>query len=196
MTEAILMQRDATPSLQLPDMIAAAERALNWGLELCARRMGLDSAQTAVEQVRQGSAVARMYCCTGIAKQVAESLAASEESVRAVYAPDQDVLFRDLCASAEAGEEATVSLLVWTRHRTAALDSLVAAWDRALTQVCRDRIGAHGQVPVLDVHITEDTDLEKLFGAGPRAATATRLAVYWMWATNQVVDIVFDRTGV
>ena len=196
MTEAILTQKGAALALQLPDMTAVAERALTWALELCARRMGLDGPQAAAHHVRQGNAVARMHCCSGIAKQIAESLGASEQNVRAIYAPDYDVLFRDLCSDEEARDESMVRLLVWTRRKTAALDSLVTAWDRALAQACRDKIGSHGQVPLLDVQVIDDTDVEKHFGSGRNEALATRLAVYWMWTMNQVVDIVYARSGV
>jgi hypothetical protein len=196
MTEAVLTQKEATLSVQLPDMTAVAERALTWALEFCARRMGLDSPQIAADQVRRGSTVARMYCCSSIAKQVAESLGASEQNIRAIYAPDHDILFQDLCSGEEARNESMVSLLVWTRRKTAALDSLVTAWERALKQACRDRIDSHGQVPVLDVQVIDDTDVEKHFGSDRNEALATRLAVYWMWTTNQVVDIVYDRRDV
>lgn len=131
-----------------------------------------------------------------MAEQVAESLGASEQNVRAIYAPDQDILFRDLCSDEEARDESMVRLLVWTRRQTAALDSLVMAWDRALAQACRDKIGSNGQMPLLDVQVIDDTEVENHLGAGRREGMATRLAVYWMWTMNQVVDIVYDRGGV
>jgi hypothetical protein len=193
MTEAILTHREAPPSLPLPDVTAAAERALTWALESCARRMGMEGAQAAARHVRQGNVVARVHCCSSIAKQVAESLGASEQSVRAIYAPDYDVLFEDLCSDREAGDKPTVRLLVWTRRQTPSLDSLVAAWDRALAEACREKIGPHGQAPSLDVQVMEDTDVAKHFGSCWREGMTTRLAVYWMWTMNQVVDIVYDQ---
>ena len=135
MTEAVLTQKDITLPLQLPDMTAVAERTLTWALELCAKRMGLmDGAQAAARHVRQGNVVARMHCCSSIARQIAESLGASEQNVRAIYAPDYDVLFWDLCSGEQTRDESMVHLLVWTRRKTAAFDSLVTAWDRALAQ--------------------------------------------------------------
>jgi len=196
MAEAILARKEVTLSLPLPDMTAVAERALTWALESCARRMGLAGAQAAAHHVQQGDVVARVHCCSSIAKQVAESLGASEEGVRAIYAPDYDVLFEDLCSDKGAKDGSMVRLLVWTRHHTVALDALVAAWDRALAQACRDKIGSHGQAPSLDVHVMEDADIERHFGSGWSEGMTTRLAVYWMWSTNQVVDIVYDRSGV
>jgi hypothetical protein len=195
MTDAVLPQQGATLSSQQPDITAVAEGALTWALELCARKMGLDSPRTAAHHVRQGSAVARMYFRSSLAKQIAEFLGASEQDVRAILAPDYDVLFRDLCARGEAREESMVRLLVWTRRRTAALESLVIAWDRALAQAYGGSIGASGQAPLLDVQVVDDTDVEKHVGLARSEGMATRLAVYWMGTMNQVVDIVYDRGG-
>jgi hypothetical protein len=196
MTEAVLTRKEAKLPLQLPDLAATAERTLTWALESCARRMGLDDSQAAAQHVRQGNAVARLHCCSSIAKQVAESLGGAEQKVRAIYAPDYDILFQDLCSDVGSQDESMVRLLVWTQRQTEALGSLVTAWDRALAQACRDKIGSQGQAPMLDVQVMEDTDIEKHFGSRWSEGMTTRLAVYWMWTMNQVVDIVYDRRGV
>jgi hypothetical protein len=192
MTEAVLTHRDITMPLPLPDVTALAERVLTWALELCAKRMGLDGVQAAADRVRQGNTVARMHCCSSIARQVAESLGTSERNVQAIYAPDYDALFWDLCSDAERSES-MVRLLVWTRRKTSEFDSLVSAWDRALAQACSEKLGAHEQAPSLDVQVMDDTDLERHFGSGRRRGMATRLAVYWMRTMNQAVDIVYTR---
>ena len=193
MTGAILTNQRSSPALHLPDLTAAADRAINWALESCARLMDLDGPSAAAHQIQRGNAVARMHCCTSISRQIAQSLGASERNVRAAFSPDHDVLFEDLCSDAQAQHKPMVSLMVWTKHKTANLDSLVAAWDRALVKACREKIGAHEQASLLDVHIVDDVEIQKCFGAGCEAVTATRLAVYWMWSTNQVVDIVYSR---
>jgi hypothetical protein len=193
MTEAVLANKGLSPSLQWPDLPAAADRAINWALESCARLMDLDGPSAAAHQMQQGNAVARMHCCTSVTQEIAKALGTSEKNIRAVFAPDHDVLFEDLCSDAQAQHKPLVSLMVWTKIRTANLDSLVLAWDRALVKACRENIGAHNQTSLLDVHIVDDVEIQKCFGAGRGAVTATRLAVYWMWSTNQVVDIVYDR---
>jgi hypothetical protein len=105
--------------------------------------------------------------------------------------------FQDLCSDKGIADESMVQLLVWTQRRTAAFDSLVTAWDRALAQACKDAIGTQQQMPLLDVQVIEDTEIEKHFGAGRSARMAThQLAVYWLQTTNQVVDIVYARRGV
>jgi hypothetical protein len=183
-------EEEATPLL---DMTAVAERASTRALESCARRMGLEDPQKAVYHVRNGNAVARMYYCSSMAKQVAECLGASEQQIRAIYAPDYDVLFRDLSSKEAPQGEAMVCLLVWTRHKTAALGSLVAAWERALAQACRDTIGSRGQASLLEVQVMDDADVEKDLGSGWSEGMATRLAVHWLWARRQAVNIVYDR---
>jgi hypothetical protein len=180
-------------ALPLLDLSAAAERAVARALESCAGRMGLEGPRQAAYQVRNGNAVARMYYCSSMAKQVAECLGASEQYIRAIYAPDYDVLFRGFCSNEEPREEAMVCLLVWTRLKTAALDSLVTAWERALTEACRDTIGPRGQASLLEVQVMDDTDVEKHLGSGWSEGMATRLAVHWLWARRQAVNIVYDR---
>ena len=193
MTDAVLPQKGATQPPHVPDVTLSAERALTRALELCAAKMGLDGPHTAAHHVRQGNAVARMYFCSGMAKQVAESLGASEQNVRAICAPDYDVLFQDLCSRGKARDEWMVRLLVWTRCKTSELDSLVIAWRRALLEVYRDTVGSDDKPPLLDVQIIDDADVEQHFRPGRGEGRATRLAVYWMAKMNQVVDIVYER---
>ena len=191
MAGAVLTQQ--TVSLQLPDLTGVADRVLAWALERCATRMGLEGAQAAAGHVRAGDAVARMHCCASIAQQVANSLGTADRKVRAIYAPDYDILFQDLCSEEGAGEASMVRLLVWTRRRTAELDALIVAWDLALARACREKIGAHELKPLLDVQVVEDRDVEKLLGYGQKDRMAARLAVYWMWSLHHVVDIVYEQ---
>jgi hypothetical protein len=157
--------------------------------------MGLEGAQTAANHVRQGDALAQMHCCASIARQVAESLGTSERGVRAVYAPDYDILFQDLCSEAGARQETMVHLLVWTRRRTETLDALVAAWDRALARACMQLIGAQEPHPLLDVQIIDDAEVEQLLGHGQKERMAPRLAAYWMRSMHHVVDILYDQAN-
>lgn len=192
--ERVHNEEEATSPLL--DMTAVAERVLTRSLESCARRMGLQGPQKAAYHVRNGNVVARMYYCSSMAKQVAECLGASEQNIRAIYAPDYDVLFRNLSSNEGPREEAMVCLLVWTRLKTTALDSLVTAWERALTKVCSETIGSQGKAPLLEVQLMDDADVEKHLGSGWREGMATRLAVHWLWARKQAVNIVYDRRDI
>lgn len=191
MAEAVPLQKRST--VQLPDMTAAANRALDLAFESCARLMQLATPSAAAYQMQHGNAVARMHCCTSITREIAQSLGASDQNVRAIFAPDYDLLFQDLWSDTRTQPKPMVSLMVWTRQRTAKLGALVTAWDRALVQACRDRLGSDEQTPLLDVHIVDDIEIRQRLGADRSAMTATRLAVHWMGSTNQVVDIVYDQ---
>jgi hypothetical protein len=192
MIEPGLTWKMPTMPLPWPDMAAAAEHVLSRALELCAKRMGLDGAQAAADQVRQGNITARVHCCSGIARQIAESLGSSDQNVRAVYALDDDTLLREMCSNQETQYQSKVHLFVWMQHKTTALDSLVTAWDRALVQVCKDTIGAKGQTSLLDVQVMDDAHFEEHF-AGRKKGMITRLAVYWLQTMDRTVDIVYTR---
>ena len=191
MARAVPIQEGST--LQLPDMTAAAHRALDLALESCAKLMHLDDPLAAAYQIERGNAVARMHCCTSITQEIAQSLGALDQNVLAVFAPDYDVLFEYLCSEPQAQPKPMVRLMVWTRQKTAKLDALVAAWDRALVQACREKIGSNEQTSLLDVHIVDDGEIRKRLGTESSAMTPTRLAVHWMGSTHQVVDIVYDQ---
>ena len=193
MAGATPVDEGSTLPPQLLDLSAAADCALDLALESCARLMDLGAPSAAADRIRRGNAVARMHCCTSVTQEIAKSLSSLDRNVRAVFAPDHDLLFENLCSDARTQGKPMVSLMIWTRHKTARLDSLVAAWDRALVQACREKIGAHEQAPLLDVHIVDDDEIQNNLGADRRVVTATRVAVYWMWSTKQVVDIVYDR---
>lgn len=193
MAGATPVDEGSTLPVQLPDMSAAADRALDLALESCAKLMDLDTPSAAAYQIRQGNVVARMHCCTSITQEIAKSLGTLDQNVRAVFAPDHDLLFENLCSDGKTQGKPMVSLMVWARHKSAKLDSLVAAWNRALVEACREKIRTREQTPLLDVHTVDDDGIRENLGADCRAVTATRVAVYWIWSTKQVVDIIYDR---
>jgi hypothetical protein len=195
MIESVLMRKEQVVPLSLPDLTGVAERVLNQALAFCASRMGLNSTQAAASEVRQGNVTARVHCCSGIARQVAEALGSSEQNVMAIYTPDQDLDLQTMCSDRETQPKSMVHLFVWMRRKTAAFDSLVTAWDRALVQVCKDTIGVQGQRSLLDVQVMDDAYLEQHFGAGRSKGMVTRLAVYWLRTMNQAVDVVYAREG-
>lgn len=195
MVESVLTQTLEPLPLQWPDLAGAAERVFSRALEVCARRMGLSDVQAAAAEVRQGNVTARMHCCAGIARQIAEALGSSEKNIRAIYAPDDDVPLQELCEGQGTQPKSTIDLFVWTRHKTAELDALIAAWDRALVKACQGMIGSQGQTSLLAVHVMDDAHIEEHFGAGLNGRLGTRLAVYWLRTVNQAVDVVYSRNG-
>jgi hypothetical protein len=127
------------PPLQLPDAASMAEATLAKALEFCAHY--------------------------NLAKQAAEFLGALDENVKAVYICDYDATPEDLCFG-EATQASLVHLVVWARRKTGALNSLVAALDRALVQSYADLIGMRQLAHLLDVQVIDDADVENRVGYG------------------------------
>jgi hypothetical protein len=195
MAESVLIHTLDPMPLQWPDLTGAAERVFDRALKVCATKMGLRDAHAAAAQVRQGNVTARIHCCAGIARQIAEALGSEERNIRAIYAPDDDVPLEALCEGEGTQHRSSVDLFVWTRHKTAKLDALVAAWDRALVKACQSMIGSQGQTSLLSVYVMDDAHIEQHFGAGQNGRLGTRLAVYWLQTVNQAVDIVYSQNG-
>ena len=155
----------AAPSLRLPDADSTAEFALTRALDFCAQKMGADSVQTAIDCLRQGNSTACQYCHYSLAKQVAESLGALDENVKAVYVVDYDATPEDLCFG-EATPTSLIHLIVWAERKTSALDSLVAGLDLALAQKYADLTGQHQLAHLLDVQVIDDADVKQRVGYG------------------------------
>jgi hypothetical protein len=153
------------PPLQLPDAASMAEATLAKALEFCAQKMGFDSHQAVVDHLRQGDSTAYSYYHYSLAKQTAESLGALDENVKAVYVCDYDATPEDLCFG-EATQASLVHLIVWAQRKTGALNSLVAALDRALVQSYADLIGMRQLTHLLDVQVIDDADVESRIGYG------------------------------
>ena len=153
------------PPLQLSDAANMAEATLAKALEVCAQKMGFDSHQAVVGHLRQGDSTTCSYYYYNLAKQAAEFLGALDENVKAVYICDYDATPEDLCFG-EVTPAPLVHLVVWARRKTGALNSLVAALDRALVQSYADLIGMCQLMHVLDVQVIDDADVENRVGYG------------------------------
>ena len=193
MTEAVLTQNNPMLSVQWPDLVAAAERVMTRALDLCAQRMGLADSTAAALCVRQGNAVARMHCCAGMTKQVAKALGSSDRNVRAVYTIDYDVAPQELCSGGETPDTSMVRLLVWTEHRSAAFDSLVSSWDRALVEACKNTIGIQQHTSLIDVHVIDDAEVGQHFRCDGCEHAPMRLAAYLLKTSNEAVEITYTR---
>ena len=153
------------PPLRLPNAASTAEAALTKALEFCARKMKLDSHQAVVDHLRQGDRTACSYCHYSLAKQVAEYLGAFDENVKVVYICDYDATSEDLCFG-EAAQTSPIHMIVWADRNTGALNSLVAALDRALVQSYADLLGTSQLRYLLDVQVIDDADVENRIGYG------------------------------
>lgn len=153
------------PPLRLPDGASMAEAALATALEFCAQKMRLDSQQAVVDRLQQGDRTACSYCHYTLAKQVVEYLGALDENVKAGYICDYDATPEDLCFG-EATQTSLIHLIIWADRKTGALDSLVAALDRALVRSYAALLGMSQLRHLLDVQVIDDADVENRIGYG------------------------------
>ncbi len=150
---------------RLPDADSTAEITLAQALEFCAQKMGLTGRQAVVESLQQGDGNACNYCHYSIAKQVAESLGALDENVKAVYVADYDATPEDLCFGAGT-RTSPIHLIVWVKRKTNALESLVEALDRAMAKRYANVIGPRQLAHLLDVQTVDDDDVKNHVGYG------------------------------
>jgi hypothetical protein len=151
---------------ELLDAASSSENVLSEAVAFCARKVGADSLDAAVDLLRQNERTACGYCLYSIAKQLAASLGAVDENVKAVYVLDYDATPEDLCFGTLNQGAPLVHLIVWAERKTAALSSLVAALDRALAQAYTDLVGGPQAETLLDVQMIDDADVENRTGHG------------------------------
>jgi hypothetical protein len=177
--------------LQSTDATHIAANILIQTLESCAQEMALDGPDVVAQHLRQDQSASCACFCDSLTEQVAYALGALDERVWAIYAPD-DTLADDVCFCGGIPSVPLVHLLIWRQWRTTAFDSLVAALDRALAQVYKDKIGTQDLPTLLDVHVIDDGSFEKHFGSVRSKRAFMRPVAYWL-TRNEVVDIVYAR---
>jgi hypothetical protein len=142
-----------------------AQAILTQAMEYCAQKMRLASSQAVIDRLKVGDGQVCGYCHYSVAKQVAESLGALDDNVKAAYIYEYDATSDDLCFG-EPGRALPIHILVWTERKTAALKMLVETWDRALAQSYVEMIGVHQPAHLLDVQVVDNADVEKRMGYG------------------------------
>lgn len=147
------------------DVAGTAQAMLSQAMEYSAQKLGLDDLQAVVERLRAGDGQACEYCHYSIAKQVAESLGALDQNIKAAYVYDYDATSEDFCFG-EVGRALPIHLVVWAGRKTAALKVLVETWDRALAPHYAKMINGHQPTHVLDVQVVDCADVEKRIGYG------------------------------
>lgn len=159
-----------TPPLQMPDTVSAAEDTLNKALAVSARRMGLDGPEAVQEALKRADARAFRYTSHELACQLAQTLAALDRQVKAVYvfedyATPEDLIF------AEDSPTLAINLIAWVDRKTKALAVLAQGLDRALAERCNafiapERGSDAGVIHVLDVQLVDDHDVRMRVGYG------------------------------
>jgi len=154
----------AMPQRSVVSVDEEAETAVNAALEFAAQKLG-KPVNTVVARLQEGDSAAASYWRYGLAKQMAECLANWDASVKAVYVVDYDATPEDL-ALGTATRPLMVHLIAWADRKTAALDSLVAALDRALVERVAQLMGMDRLAHMLDVQVVDDEDVEACRGYG------------------------------
>lgn len=154
-----------TPQWSLPDAVSTAESIITGAMEFCAKKMRLENTQAVLDLLRQRKATACSYCQYSVAKQVGDSLGTLDENVKAVYILDYDATPEDICFATEKSS-VLIHLIVWAERKTSALDALVTALDRALTQDYGRLLDMEQLEHLLDVQVVDDADVEGRIGYG------------------------------
>jgi len=157
-TKPVVVAKGKAPALYLPDASSTAAVILSQAMEYCAQKMGLQSTQAAIEQVKQGDTMACGYCHYSAAQQVADALGMLDSNVQAAYMFEYDATPEDVCM----GEAKIIPLhlLVWVKRKTDALSALVESLDRAMAQSLANMLGTSADAHVLDVQIVDDSDVK------------------------------------
>lgn len=158
------------PVLRLPDADSMVENILDRAMTFCAQKLRLSDPETAIQRMKQGDSAACRYCQYSIAKQVAESLGALDENLKAVYVCDYDATPQDICFREETSA-LLIHLIAWADRKTEALNSLVNALDSALAHKHADLMGQGQVTHTLDVQIVDDDDVEGRRGYGAMLAS-------------------------
>lgn len=150
---------------EVKNLTGITGEVLTQAIEYCAQKVRLDNSQTVIDRLRQGDGNVCEYCNYSLASQVAASLGALDENVRAAYIYDYEALPEDP-SFGEGERTLPIHLIVWTNRKTAALNSVVESWDRALTQRYAELVGGRQPAHLLDVQVVDSTDVVKRIGYG------------------------------
>lgn len=159
---------------EVNNLAGITEAVLSRALEYCALKARLEDSQAVIDRLRQGDRRVCEYCNYSLAKQVAASLGALDENIKAAYLCDYDYDYNtpteDDCFG-ETGRAWPIHLIVWANRKTAALNAIVDTWDRALTQHYAELIGGCQPAHLLDVQVVDCTDVVKRRGYGAMLAS-------------------------
>jgi len=154
-----------TTSCRIPDSASTAETALNTALQFCSDKMKATGAAEVIDCLSRGETTSRSYFNYCLAQQIAAYLGTLDSDVKAVYLFDYDATPEDICFC-ESTQDILVHLIIWTRRKTAAQNSLLQALDRALIEQYAELMSCAQPRHFLDVHFVEDADVENRMGYG------------------------------
>jgi hypothetical protein len=155
----------AAASVHPTDILGIADVLMSEALEFCAEKLNLCSSEAVINRLRQRDGVCYRYWHYGLAKKLGRYLGMSDESIRAVYLYDYDTVLDDICPS-EVVPDMLIHLVIWSRRKTAALNSLMEGLDKALAQAHAKLLGMDEPSHLLDAHVVDDYEFENRLGYG------------------------------
>lgn len=149
--------------LGVKDASAATEGMLDKALLDCAEQMRLNSAEAALELLREGHPLACWYTHHSLGEQVAEVLGALDNTVKSAFLFDVDTTPEDLTFG-EPPPTSPIHMIVRAERKTNALYALIRALEGAILDEYANRVGLGRLEYLLDVQLIDGTDIEKRRG--------------------------------
>lgn len=153
----------------LPDTATAMRASLQSALAFCADKMRLESPEAALQIVKQGDRTAQSYFEYGLARQLAEHLGALDPHLRAVYLFDDEATPEDMVFG--TARPLPIHLIAWVERKSGALDSLLAAMDRALLEGYVSLFDSPEVAHLLDAQVVDDAEVGSRSGYGALLAS-------------------------
>ncbi len=151
--------------VSVTDAANIADAAVNAALKFAVDKTQLEDTSAVVDRLKWGNSVTYGYFHYGLAKHMAQRVGELDQDVKAVYVWDEDMASEDKPFDGIA-EPGPIHLIVWVQRRTNALESLLEALDRALTESYAKLMGARELQHVLDAQIIDDEAVEQRTGYG------------------------------
>lgn len=163
-TDTIDVEFSALP-LRLPDAGSAVEDALAKALEYAAHKTGAHNLAAVFDALRRRDVTTVQYTAYGLACQLAETLGALDETVKAVYLFDAGATGGDEVFD-EPASDLSIHLIVWAERKTKALAALISGLDRALMQAVTALQEMPAAMQLLDAQIVDTAEVQQRIGYG------------------------------
>jgi hypothetical protein len=138
-------------------------------IEFCAEKTGLQGSEQVLQALRCGDCSVCEYLRYGLAKQVAEYFGSVDDTIKAIYTYEPEyAASADEPIPGQPNLSPAISLIAWVSRKSAALSSVVASVNSALTEECR-RFAcpkANALCYEIDVKVADDNEVQRRTGYG------------------------------
>lgn len=117
----------------MQDNSVQVQHIIDNAIVFCAEKMGLGSTEEAIAARMDGNCTLCDYLRYGLAKELSGQLASLDETIKAVYVYEPEVVTGSESLLSEGPLLVpAINMIVWVTRKTAALESLLASTSRAL----------------------------------------------------------------